>query len=186
MKPLAHAGNYRVSYKEDYGTGMTAIGRWIGVPFSVIRLISYWIITQKGTVIPRMTVQCLTSLDNDTDEVKVSVSYFDTGISCCFKEEESLTFDGSKPNPEDWSEYLEYDLDFQDDFDSIINDLNVPEVDAHFTPDVFDDTYLNMDLEIPRDVDRAEFAKVMKCFRDRDGLPIGRSHNNQTMDTRMY
>ena len=36
-------------------------------------------------------------------KVKDSVSEFDTDISGRFKEEEVLTYDRLKPNPEDWS-----------------------------------------------------------------------------------
>ena len=57
---------------------------------------------------------------------KASVSEFDTEISRRFKKEEELTYDGSKSNPEDWSEYLKYDPEFQEEFDSIIKDSNFP------------------------------------------------------------
>ena len=40
-----------VSYKENSGLGMKAIGRWLGVSHRVGRLMSYWILTQKGTAI---------------------------------------------------------------------------------------------------------------------------------------
>ena len=46
--------------------------------------------------------------------------------------------------------------------------------------------YLNMDLKIPRDGEGPDFAKVKKCLRDKDGLPIGIAHNNSILDTRMY
>ena len=52
--------------------------------------------------------------------------------------------------------------------------MNVPEADANFTTDVFDNTYLNMDLSIPRYGDRPDFAKVTKILRDKDRLPMGR------------
>ena len=110
-------------------------------------------------MISRTTVQCVTSLEKDTDEVKGSVSEFDTEISRRFKEEDDLTYYGSKPNPQDWSEYLEYDPDFQEEFDTIINDSNVPGVDANFTPDVFNDTYFNMELVIPIDGDGRDLLK---------------------------
>ena len=58
------------------------------------------------------------------------------------------------------SDYFEYDPDFQEEFDSINNASNVTEANADFTPDVFDDTYLNMELEIPRYGDGPDFAKV--------------------------
>ena len=62
----------------------------------------------------------------------------------------------------------------------------MPEFDADFTPDVFDNTYLNMEVVIPRDGYVPDFSKVMKHFRDKGGLPIDRSHNNPILDTRMY
>ena len=43
-----------------------------------------------------------------------------------------------------------------------------------------------MELAIPRDGDGHDFSKVMKYFRDKDGLPIFRSHNNPILDTRLY
>jgi hypothetical protein len=175
-----------VSYKENAGLGETSIGRWLGVSHRVGGLMSYWVLTMTGTVVSRTTVQRITNLEKETDEFKEVIKEFDTEISRRFKEEEVLTYDGAKPNPEDWSEYLEHDPDFQEEFDSIVNDPSVPEADDGFTPDVFDDTYLNMELAIPRDGDGPEFAKVTKRLRDKDGLPIGRANNNPILDTRMY
>ena len=79
---------------------MTVIRRWLGVSHRVGRLMSYWIFTHKVTVISRMAVQRLTILEKEIDEVKASVSDFDSGISRRFKEEEDLTYDVSNPNPE--------------------------------------------------------------------------------------
>ena len=41
-------------------------------------------------------------------------------------------------------------------------------------------------MEIPRDGDGPDFAKVVNRLRRKYGLPIGRVHNNPIMDTRMY
>jgi hypothetical protein len=127
------------------------------------------VLTQTGTVISRTTVQRITNVEKETDEFKESISEFDIEISRRFKEGEDLAYDGAKPNPEDWSEYLENDPDFQEEFDSIVNDPKVPEADDDFTPDVFDDTYLNMEVAIPRDGDGPEFAKVTRRLRDKQG-----------------
>ena len=62
----------------------------------------------------------------------------------------------------------------------------MPKADANFMSDVFDDTYLNMELEIPRDGDGPEFSKVTKSLRDKDVLPIRRFHNKSILDTRIY
>ena len=60
------------------------------------------------------------------------------------------------------------------------------EVDTNFTVEVFDDTYLNMDLAIPRDGYGPGFTKVTKGLRDKDGLTIVKFHNNPILDTRLY
>ena len=111
-----------VSYKENARLGMTTIGRWLGVSHRVGVLTSHWILTQKGTVISRTIVQRLTSIYKETDEFKASICEFGTQICRCFKEEEDLTYDKPTPNPEDWFKYLKYELEFQEEFNSIIND----------------------------------------------------------------
>ena len=60
------------------------------------------------------------------------------------------------------------------------------EADANFTPDMFDNTYLNMELAIPIDGDGPDFVKVTKSLRDNNGMPVGRDQNNLIIDTRMY
>ena len=165
---------------------MPDIGRWLGLSHKVGGLMSYQILTQKGIVISRTTVQCLTSLENETDYVKASVREFATDISSCLKDKEDLTYDGSKSNPEDQSKYVKYDQDFQEEFDSIINYSNDLEADANFMQYVFNDRYLNMELQIPRDGDGPEFTTVNKRLRYKDGLPIDRGHNNAILDTRFY
>jgi hypothetical protein len=60
------------------------------------------------------------------------------------------------------------------------------EANKDFTPGVFDGTYLNMELAIPRDINGPEFARVTKRLKDKYGLPIGRANNNSILDTRMY
>ena len=65
-----------VSYKDNSGLGMTDIRRWLGVSHRAGGLVSYWIPTQKGTVISRMTVRRITSLEKEIDEFKASVKGF--------------------------------------------------------------------------------------------------------------
>jgi hypothetical protein len=66
-----------VSYKENAGLGTAAISRWLGVSHRVGGLMSYWVLTQTGTVISRTTAQRITNLEKETDEVKQSVNEFD-------------------------------------------------------------------------------------------------------------
>jgi hypothetical protein len=155
-----------VSFKENAGLGVTLIRRWLEVSRRLGGLMSYWILKIKGTVISRTTVQRVTALEKEIDEVKAAAVEFDSKISRRFKEEEDLTYDGAKPNPEDWSEYLQYNPDFQEEFYNIVNDPGISEANKDFTPDVFEDTYINMELAIPRDSDGPEFARVTKRLKD--------------------
>ena len=60
-----------------------------------------------------------------------------------FKEDD-FRVEGDKPNPEDWAEFMEFDEDFQEEFNKIVSDHNIKEAEATFATEVFDDTYLNM------------------------------------------
>ena len=44
----------------------------------------------------------------------------------------------------------------QEEFDNVVNDPIVPEADDSFTPDVFGDTYVNMELAIPSESARLQ------------------------------
>ncbi len=67
-----------------------------------------------------------------------------------------------------------------------MNDPSVPEADTTFTPYMYDDTYLNMELALPRGGGEVEFARVVKRMRDKDGLPLGTANDNPILDSRVY
>jgi hypothetical protein len=114
------------------------------------------------------TVQRITNLEKETDKIKANINEFEIETSRQFKEEQDRLM-CAKPNPEDWSEHLENDPDFQEEIDNIINNPKVPEAHEDFTPAVFDDVCVNMEMATPRDRDGdgPDFAKVMKCLRDK-------------------
>jgi len=94
---------------------------------------------------------------------------------------------GDKPSPEDWAEFMEFDEDFQEEFSNIVSNYDINEAYDEFTPEVFDDTYLNMKLALPSgDSAQPVFARVTRRLRDANGLPIGTAHDNPTLDSRMY
>ena len=82
---------------------------------------------------------------------------------------------------------MEFDEDFQEEFSNIVSNDDIKEADEDFTPEVFDDTYFNMELALPNG-DGAEpaFARVTKRLRDANGLPIGTAHDNPILDSGMY
>ena len=88
---------------------------------------------------------------------------------------------GDKPNPEDWADLIESEKDFRDEFYRIFNDVNVEEADAHIL-EVLEDTYLNMELVLPRDGEGPEFARLTKQL----SIPIGTANDNPILDSRIY
>jgi hypothetical protein len=67
---------------------------------------------------------------------------------------------------QDWNDFpIKDNPDFVDEFQRIVSDGKISNEDKHFTPDIFDDTYLNMEVALPRggvDPDDTQFACVTK------------------------
>ena len=173
-----------VWFKDNAGTSPFEPGRWLGVSHRTGRLMCFHILTQKGTVVSRSTVQKVSNLEFSTSTVTDIFKRFDKSIQDRLHGEQ-YGYEGDKPNPEDWAELIENDEDFREEFQRIFNDDAIPEADD-YTPEVMNDTYLNMEIALPRDSDGPEFARVKKRLRDMDGKPIGRAHDNPILDTRMY
>ena len=100
--------------------------------------------------------------------------------------EDGFQVEGDNPNPEYWAEFMDFDEDFQEEFNKIVSDDKIKEADATFTPEVFDDTYLNMELALSREGEDTTLAHVTKRLKYANGLPIGTSHENPILDTRVY
>ena len=174
----------QVWYKDNAGLAPEQPGRWLGVSSRTGRLMCYFILTQKGTVVSRSTVQRVTNLEQHTARVKDTFNKFDTAIATILKSP-IRGYDGDKPNPEDWADLIENDDDFREEFETVYNSDNIKEADEA-TPDILNDTYLGMELALPRDGEGPEYARVTKRLRDKDGLPIGTANDNPIIDTRLY
>ena len=109
---------------------------------------SYYILKQTVSVISRTTVQRVTNLEVQIDYHKALFAEYDSETRRRFKED-GFQVEGDKPNPEDWAEFMDFDEEFQDEFNKIVSDNNIKDADA--TSEVFDDTYLNMELALLRD-----------------------------------
>ena len=89
-----------------------------------------------------------------------------------------------KPNPGPWVDLIENDSDFCEEFERIYNNDEIPEADDEdYTPDVIDDTYLNMEVDLRRDGEGLELARVVKRLRDKYGIPIGTANDNSILDS---
>jgi hypothetical protein len=177
-----------VWYRENAGLGETKLGRWLGVSHRVGTLMSFWVLTGTGKVLSRTTVQRVTNLETKTDDNKNRMQAFTASITERIGANDLVVQDEIGHHVidvDDWDDPA-YDTEFVQEFGRTINDPAIKEADQDFTPDIFDDTYLNMELALPRDGGEVQFARVVKRLRDKDGLPIGTAHDNPIMDSRIY
>ena len=72
----------------------------------------------------------------------------------------------------DWLDHpFDDDLDFIDEFQTVISNKEIKEPDEEFTPDTYDDRYLNMELALPKgDNPNPQLAKITKKLRDAIGI----------------
>ena len=174
-----------VWYRENAGLGETMLGRWLGVSHRTGGLMCYWILPMSGIPVSRTSVQRVTNLEMQTVENIARITEFDAAIKRKFKEDDDLGMEGAKPNPDDWSDYIQWDPDFAEEFQNVIDDKLVPEVAETWTPDSYD-TYLNMELALDRGDEQPSYAKVTKRMKDKDGNPIGTANENPILDSRIY
>ena len=80
---------------------------------------------------------------------------------------------------------MEEDVEFSEDFKIVFNNYDISEVDG-FTPEVIEDIYVGMDKVLLRDGEGPKFSNVIKLIWSVNGSPIGRTHKNPMLDTRVY
>jgi hypothetical protein len=171
--------------KENASLGETKLGRWLGVSHHVGPLMSYWILSQEGQIMSRTTVKRVTNLELTTDENVARIREFNTSIASKIGDATQF-IDHGKGHPNDWAAADEFDEDFNNEFHNVSGDTKDGDSTHDFTPDVMDDTYLNMELALPPGGGEVEFARVKKRLRDKNGLPIGTANDNPILDSRMY
>ena len=108
---------------------------------------SYWVQTDKSEVMSWVSAPRVTNLEHETPEVKQWQEELSKDVDPRLSNEEFIA--GRNAKPGDWHEDLNYDPDFQEEFNKAWGDEDIKEADEQFTPEVFDVTYLNMELILP-------------------------------------
>ena len=81
---------------------------------------------------------------------------------------------------------LEDNEDFRNEFDRIYEDKDITEADDVSIPEIMDDTYMNMEVSLPRDTEGPDFARVTKRLKYANFLPIRTANENTILYTRVY
>jgi hypothetical protein len=142
-----------VWYKDNAGVGENMFGRWLGVSHRVGNLMSYWILTIACRVISRTTVQRITHLELTTSEVNDRCKEYNERIKEIMHDDNhQIAGDEEEQQLQDWDEYsdLQDDSVFGEEINNVVSDHQIPNADDTFTPDIFEDTYLNKEIAIAR------------------------------------
>ena len=140
-----------VWYKENAGLGETKLGRWLGVSLKAGTLMSVWVLTSGCQVLSRTTVQRVTNLELQTQDMAERCREYNQAVASRLDDPDYQDPDGNgKTNPRDWEKEFEFDDAFHEEFFKVlVSDDKLPEADEQFTPDIDDDTYLNMERALP-------------------------------------
>jgi hypothetical protein len=142
-----------VWYKDNAGVGGNMFGRWLGVSHRVGNLMSYWILTIACRVISRTTVQRITHLELSASEVKVRCKeYYERMKEIMNDNDHQIAGDEEERQLHDWDKYtdLQDDSAFGKEIKNVVSDHQIPDADDTFTPDIFEDTYLNKEIVLAR------------------------------------
>ena len=86
----------------------------------------------------------VTNLEKQQTDVKHRLEEFDSAITARINDDAHVLVGGRGIQQQDWTEPV-HDMDYLDEFHNVVSNPDVLEVDQQFTPDVFDDWYLNME-----------------------------------------
>ena len=156
------------------------LGRWIGIAHQIGSDLCYWVLPETGVPMARTTVQHVTELDLQMDEIKEKVNAFESKLRERLKDDNHLI--GEIDDAENVS-YVE-DAEQQE---TEMMEVNAPDLDAlmdDHTPDSYD-TLLNAELMLPHG-DNMVRGRVVKRAKDNEGRPIGKRHDNPLLDSREY
>jgi hypothetical protein len=180
-----------VWYWENAGLGERQLGRWLGMSHRVGTQMCYFIIKQNGQVISRTSVQPITTLELQTDEVKTLCNDTDTGIHERLNDDNHQLLHAARDQPTDWRGFdLTADDDFINEFHNVVDHQDIPEADDDdetYVSDIGNANYINVEIALPVDINsEPQVARVIKRRTDDNGKPLGTPHSNPLLDTRQY
>ena len=169
------------------------LGRWLGPSLSSGQCLASYILNERGKVITRSTVSCLSEDEKESDAVKHRQQIFTQGVdesignySKGMNKHVTSDYDHERP----FDSIFEDDLLDDDEIDPIEGDAKKPDVDDFMSPSDAaiaeqSDKHIGLELDLPY---KGEIRKgtVVARKRKHDGSLIGTEHENPALDSRMY
>jgi hypothetical protein len=150
------------------------LGRWLGVSHRVGSAMCYWVINGNAQVLSRTTVQHVTYLEQQHDDLRKKIDRFDNQLQ--EKLRDTNYIDASEGA---MRSYIQ-DIDIQEDEP----EQQMAAIQDDYTADAYDQ-YVGAELLTTY---QGEYhrAVVNKRLRDPFGNPVGKKHDNPKLDTRIY
>ena len=146
---------------------------------------SFWILPVSGVPISCVTVQALTTVEQNTKEWQDRMIDYDSRIKerLQLKNLPMLPYDERRKGDTQLS--LEQDKEFLEEYSKVIDSQDIPEQDD--LKDSGDSYYLNMEIALPRGPDNElHFAKVKKEILDDNGNLVCRLDPNPLLNSKLY
>ena len=169
------------------------IGRWLGVAHRVGSALCYWVLSDKGQIYARTTVQHITQEELQKPEIQQLIRSYQSLLETTIGTDEFVTdMDG-------WDAFVNDDIPGETDedlLDYIQQNHGIPEMpeiddivnhdDARKQADTYDQ-FIGAEVCLPNMMDGTNaMARVIKRVKDNDGNAIGTDRDNPLMNTSMY
>ena len=173
-----------VIFKVNVIIGDTELGRYLGVSHSFGNLMTYSVINQNGKVMSRSTVQRVTNIELQQEEMKHKCLSFTQNLHQHLGDPQNHIIVSGMPD----QFYIEHEADEHRTIVEAMHENDVSNVPGNktFTPDSVD-PLINTKIMLPRGLDnRDQIGTVVKRLKDVDGNPIGTRNDNPQLDSRLY
>ena len=172
--------------KMDMTDEQARVGRWLGIAHRVGSDMTYWILTEAGTVIARSTVQHITVPDMATDAMKARVHTFDENLLTRLNDENfQLDLPGHVFYSQDDDDDSPFSVDNIPTASEYGDMVQAPKLEADEIEYETFDPYLGAEFLVNNNGESVP-AKVVKRARDNDGKIIGKQNANPLLDSREY
>jgi hypothetical protein len=185
--------------KPNFTDNVCRLARWIGVSHRVGSDLSYWLITESGKIISKMSVEHVIRDDYLQADKRKEIDVFNLRLEASL-DDANFMVDGEG----------EFDSLYLQDIDDNLNsgvrraDDDIAPSDEDMTPTSEDygdmhtderpedddeeavDKYLNVELLMNVGTNDERHGRVVKRSWGLDSEPIGRAHANPLFDTREY
>ena len=116
-----------VIFRQNAGLGEASIGRWLGVSHRVGQLMSFWILPVSGVPISCVTVQALTTVEQNTKEWQDRMIDYDSRIKESLQLKNLPLLPYNKRSKGDTQLSLEQDKELLEEYSKVIDSEDIPE-----------------------------------------------------------